>query len=112
MRWLPRRKAGVRVDHSWRDALSRHIVYTQPGCRDEFPVIFSMIIGIVDFGQFLFIHQTLTERAREGCPLWRRQQPQRLDLNSKRRALRTSQRRIGADVAEQLRYGNLQRPAQ
>jgi Flp pilus assembly protein TadG len=31
-----------------------------------FLVIFSMVIGIVDFGQFLFIHQTLTERAREG----------------------------------------------
>jgi Flp pilus assembly protein TadG len=29
-------------------------------------VFLSMLIGIVDFGQFLFIHQTLTERAREG----------------------------------------------
>ena len=26
---------------------------------------FYMLIGIMDFGQFLFIHQTLTERARE-----------------------------------------------
>jgi Flp pilus assembly protein TadG len=26
---------------------------------------FYMLIGILDFGQFLFIHQTLTERARE-----------------------------------------------
>jgi len=25
-----------------------------------------MMIAVVDFGQFLFIHQTLTERAREG----------------------------------------------
>jgi Flp pilus assembly protein TadG len=31
-----------------------------------FLVVFSMLIAIVDFGQFLFIHQTLTERAREG----------------------------------------------
>lgn len=27
---------------------------------------FYLLIGIVDFGQFLFIHQTLSERAREG----------------------------------------------
>ena len=30
-----------------------------------FLVFVSMLIGIFDFGQFLFIHQTLTERARE-----------------------------------------------
>ena len=30
-----------------------------------FLVFFMMLIGIVDFGQFLFIHTTLTERARE-----------------------------------------------
>jgi len=30
-------------------------------------LVFSMLlIGTVDFGQFLFIHQTLSERAREG----------------------------------------------
>lgn len=28
-------------------------------------IFLSMLIGIVDFGQFLFIHQTLTERARQ-----------------------------------------------
>lgn len=28
-------------------------------------VFLSMLIGIVDFGQFLFVHQTLTERARQ-----------------------------------------------
>jgi Flp pilus assembly protein TadG len=28
-------------------------------------VFFYMLIAIMDFGQFLFIHQTLTERARE-----------------------------------------------
>ncbi len=28
-------------------------------------VFLSMLIGVVDFGQFLFIHQTLTERARQ-----------------------------------------------
>ena len=28
-------------------------------------VLLSMLVAIVDFGQFLFIHQTLTERARE-----------------------------------------------
>jgi len=28
-------------------------------------ILLTMLIGIVDFGQFLFIHQTLTERARE-----------------------------------------------
>jgi Flp pilus assembly protein TadG len=27
---------------------------------------FYMLVGILDFGQFLFIHQTLTERARAG----------------------------------------------
>jgi Flp pilus assembly protein TadG len=31
-----------------------------------FMVFASLLIGIFDFGQFLFIHQTLTERAREG----------------------------------------------
>jgi Flp pilus assembly protein TadG len=31
-----------------------------------FLVFTMMMIGVVDFGQFLFIHQTLTERAREG----------------------------------------------
>jgi Flp pilus assembly protein TadG len=30
-----------------------------------FLVFASMLIGIFDFGQFLFVHQTLTERARE-----------------------------------------------
>ena len=30
-----------------------------------FLVFASMLLGIFDFGQFLFIHQTLTERARE-----------------------------------------------
>ena len=28
-------------------------------------ILLSMLVAIVDFGQFLFIHQTLTERARE-----------------------------------------------
>jgi Flp pilus assembly protein TadG len=28
-------------------------------------ILLTMLVGIVDFGQFLFIHQTLTERARE-----------------------------------------------
>jgi len=28
-------------------------------------VFLTMLIGILDFGQFLFIHQTLTERARQ-----------------------------------------------
>jgi hypothetical protein len=32
-----------------------------------FMVFASMLIGILDFGQFLFIHQTLTERAREAA---------------------------------------------
>jgi Flp pilus assembly protein TadG len=27
---------------------------------------FYMLLGAIDFGQFLYIHQTLTERAREG----------------------------------------------
>ena len=31
-----------------------------------FLVFTMMMIGVVDFGQFLFIHQTLTERARQG----------------------------------------------
>ena len=31
-----------------------------------FLVFTVMMIGVVDFGQFLFIHQTLTERARQG----------------------------------------------
>ena len=29
-----------------------------------FPLFFTMLIGAVDFGQFLFIHQALVERAR------------------------------------------------
>ncbi len=32
----------------------------------EFLVFAMLLIGTVDFGQFLFIHQTLSERAREG----------------------------------------------
>ena len=31
-----------------------------------FIVVLSMLIGALDFGQFLYIHQCLTERAREG----------------------------------------------
>jgi Flp pilus assembly protein TadG len=31
-----------------------------------FVVVLSMLIGALDFGQFLYIHQSLTERAREG----------------------------------------------
>src|SRR5579864_7438594 len=31
-----------------------------------FAIFTYMMIAVVDFGQFLFVHQTLTERAREG----------------------------------------------
>jgi Flp pilus assembly protein TadG len=31
-----------------------------------FIVVLSMLVGALDFGQFLFIHNSLTERAREG----------------------------------------------
>jgi Flp pilus assembly protein TadG len=34
-----------------------------------FLILFSMIIGIFDFGQFLFVHQALVERAR-GAARW------------------------------------------
>jgi Flp pilus assembly protein TadG len=32
-----------------------------------FIVFFAMLIGVFDFGQFLFVHQALTERAREAA---------------------------------------------